>query len=212
MKGGLPLALAAALAGLPASGCGPRRVSAPQEPQSPAMVVLLADPESGKTGRARIANDHGRVELAAERQSTVVSANGSPSAVTVMSDDEVTRIFGGAIAALPPAPKHFTLYFQFESDQLTAESVALVPEILQAVKSLEVPEVAVVGHTDTMGTERANFDLGLKRGNTVRALLVDAGLAESTIEVTSHGEGDLLVRTGNNKAEPRNRRVEIAVR
>jgi outer membrane protein OmpA-like peptidoglycan-associated protein len=176
------------------------------------MVVLLADSDSGKAGRVRISNEHGRVELAAERQSTVVSADGAPSAVTVMSDEEVTRIFGGAIAALPPPPKHFTLYFQFESDKLTPESVALVPEILQAVQALEVPEVAVVGHTDTMGTDKANWELGLKRGNTVRGLLVDAGLAETTIEVTSHGEADLLIRTGNNKAEPRNRRVEIAVR
>ena len=200
------------LMGALASGCGPKRVAATPQPESPAMVVLLADPDSGKTGRARVANNHGRVELAAERQSTVVTAKGAPAAITVMSEEDVTRVFGSALAALPPAPRHFTLYFQFESDKLTAESVALVPEILQAVKVLEVPEVVVVGHTDTMGTPKANYDLGLKRATTVRGLLVDAGLAASTIEVTSHGEGDLLVRTGNGKAEPRNRRVEIAVR
>jgi len=176
------------------------------------MVVLLADPESGKTGRARISNDHGRVELAAERQATVVTANGAPAAVTVMSEEDVARVFGSALAALPPAPRHFILYFQFESDKLTDESVALVPEILQAVKALEVPEVVVVGHTDTMGTRKANYELGLLRASTVRGFLVDAGLAATTIEVTSHGEGDLLVQTGNGKAEPRNRRVEIAVR
>ena len=101
------------------------------------MVVLLADPESGRTGRARITDDHGRVELAAERQSTVVTANGAPAPVTVMSDAEVAQVFGSALAALPPAPRHFTLYFEFESDKLTAESVALVPEILGAVKVLE---------------------------------------------------------------------------
>jgi peptidoglycan-associated lipoprotein len=141
-----------------------------------------------------------------------VAANGAPAPVTVMSDAEVAEVFGSALAALPPAPRHFTLYFEFESDQLTAESVALVPEILDAVKVLEVPEVVVVGHTDTMGAKKANFELGLKRATTVRGLLIDAGLAESTVEVTSHGEGDLLIQTGNNKAEPRNRRVEIAVR
>ena len=46
----------------------------------------------------------------------------------------------------------------------------------------------------------------------VRALLVDAGLAASTIEVTSHGEGDLLIRTLDETPEPRNRRVEISVK
>jgi outer membrane protein OmpA-like peptidoglycan-associated protein len=52
----------------------------------------------------------------------------------------------------------------------------------------------------------------MKRASSVRDLLVKAGLNPSTIDVTSHGEGDPLVRTPDNRAEPRNRRVEITVR
>ena len=129
-----------------------------------------------------------------------------------MSEADVKRLFGGALAALPPAPRHFILHFGFESDTLTAESIALLPEILRAVKALSVPEVVVVGHTDTMGDLRANLALGLKRAISVRSILVEAGFAPSTIEVTSHGEADLLVKTPNNTPEPRNRRVEITVR
>ena len=40
-----------------------------------------------------------------------------------------------------------------------------------------MPEVAVVGHTDTMGDAKANIALGLKRAMTVRNILVQAGLA-----------------------------------
>jgi peptidoglycan-associated lipoprotein len=104
------------------------------------------------------------------------------------------------------------LHFQFESDALTEESTALLPEILRTVKGLSVPEVVVIGHTDTMGDPRANLALGLKRAISVRGILVDAGLASSTIEVTSHGEADLLVKTPDNTPEPRNRRVGITVR
>ena len=129
-----------------------------------------------------------------------------------MSEADVTRLFGAALAALPPAPRHFTLHFQFESDALTGESTALVPEIHLTVKGLSVPEVIVVGHTDTMGDRRANLALGLKRAISVRDILVEAGLPESTIEVTSHGEADLLVKTPQNTPERRNRRVEITVR
>jgi outer membrane protein OmpA-like peptidoglycan-associated protein len=124
----------------------------------------------------------------------------------------VNRLFGNALAALPPAPRHFTLQFQFESDALTGASAALVPEILRTVKGLSVPEVVVVGHTDTMGDPRANLALGLKRAISVRTILVKAGLAQSTIAVTSHGEADLLVKTPNDTPGPRNRRVEITVR
>ena len=89
---------------------------------------------------------------------------------------------------------------------------ALLPQILSTVKQRTIPEVLVVGHTDTMGTPRANIDLGLVRANTVRTMLVQVGLDASTIEVRSHGESDLLVKTPDETPEPRNRRVEISVR
>jgi outer membrane protein OmpA-like peptidoglycan-associated protein len=124
----------------------------------------------------------------------------------------VQRVFGSALAALPPPARHFTLYFRFESDELTDESRALVPEILSTVKQRSDPEVAVIGHTDTMGTPRTNVELGLKRAATVLDLLVAAGLDQSTVEAISHGEGNLLIQTADETPEPRNRRVEITVR
>jgi outer membrane protein OmpA-like peptidoglycan-associated protein len=70
----------------------------------------------------------------------------------------------------------------------------------------------IVGHTDTMGERKSNVALGLKRAMAVRAILVQAGLLPSLVDVTSHGESDLLVKTRDNTPEPRNRRVEITVR
>jgi outer membrane protein OmpA-like peptidoglycan-associated protein len=124
----------------------------------------------------------------------------------------VERIFGDALSALPPAPRRFTLYFRFESDELTDQSKALIPEILAAVKAHAVQDVVVVGHTDTMGTQRANYALGLKRALMVRNLLVDAGLNGSAIDATSIGELDPVVKTPDETPEPRNRRVDISVR
>ncbi|HXT28481.1 MAG TPA: OmpA family protein, partial [Vicinamibacterales bacterium] len=89
---------------------------------------------------------------------------------------------------------------------------ALVPTILDAVKALSVPEVVIIGHTDTMGEAKSNLALGLRRANAVRSILVQAGLPPATVDVTSHGEADLLVKTRDNTPEPRNRRVEITVR
>jgi len=100
----------------------------------------------------------------------------------------------------------------FESDQLTADSRALLPQVLQAVKEFPFADVAVIGHTDTTGSAASNVELGLRRANVVRQLLLDAGLEGSIIDVTSHGEVDPLVPTPDETAEPRNRRVEIAVR
>lgn len=203
------------IAAVVTAGCGARRAAKPSEPAlplPPALVVLLPDPETGTTGRIHVSNGLGAVDLSNPRTSTHVTGDTRPGVITTMSEADITRVFGAALAALPPAPRHFTLQFRFESDTLTTESTALVPEILAAVKALPVPEVIVIGHTDTMGDKRANLALGLKRANSVRDILATAGLALSTIEVSSHGEADLLIKTPDNRPEPRNRRVEITVR
>jgi outer membrane protein OmpA-like peptidoglycan-associated protein len=191
------------------SACGPKRVRAPERPQD--LVVLLPDPD-GRVGRATVTNQAGSIELSSARESILVSATQPLTMVTMLSEGDVRRMFGDLLSTLPPPPRHFTLYFLFESDELTDQSKALVPDILQAVKDFPSPEVLVIGHTDTTGRADANVDLGLKRAGVVRKLLVDAGLESSFVEVTSHGETDLLVPTADETLEPRNRRVEITVR
>jgi outer membrane protein OmpA-like peptidoglycan-associated protein len=210
MRRARPLVIPCVLVGALTIACGPRRVAAPAAP-APAVVVLLPDAD-GKVGRVRVFNEFGSAELTSERQAVNASADRRPGAVTTMSEADVKRAFGTALAALPQPPRYFTLYFQFESDRLTEQSRALLPEILKTVRERSMPEVTVVGHTDTMGSSDANIQLGLKRASTVRKILVEAGLDPALVDVTSHGEADLLMRTPDRTAELHNRRVEISVR
>jgi len=205
------LAVLTTLAAAVVVACGPKHMPQPALP-APSLIALLPDPDTGRTGRVRVSNEFGATDLTAERQATSTAADRRPSPATTMNNTDVARQFGTALAALPPTPRHFTLYFQFESDLLTEQSRALLPEIKKTVTSLAVPEIVVVGHTDTLGNEVRNYELALKRATLVRNLLIASGLDPALIEVASHGEADLLVRTPNETAEPRNRRVEIAVR
>jgi outer membrane protein OmpA-like peptidoglycan-associated protein len=177
-----------------------------------AVVVLLPEPEGGAVGRASVSNTAGAVDLDSGRDATRVRVNEAPGRVSTMSDADVQRLFGDALGALPPPTRRFVLNFRFESDKLTDESSTLVPEILAVVRERSLANVAVTGHTDTMGTPQANYQLGLKRATMVRNLLIRAGLEAARIEVSSLGETDPLVPTADNTAEPRNRRVDIAVR
>jgi outer membrane protein OmpA-like peptidoglycan-associated protein len=206
------LAFVAAFAAALEVACAAKH-AAPAPPETErTLVVLLPDSDTGVTGRAFVSNSSGNTDLNAARDSSTATPSAAPTAVTTMSEEEVQRVFGETLAALPMAPVHFTLLFKFESDELTDESRALLPEILNTVKERTIPEVLVVGHTDTMGTPRANIELGLTRANTVRNLLIQVGLDPSLIEVRSHGESDLLVKTPDETPEARNRRVEISVR
>jgi outer membrane protein OmpA-like peptidoglycan-associated protein len=221
-----------AVAAVLGSACArPRAIVSPQ-PVHEDVIVLLPDAD-GSIGRATVTTAAGTVELAGARASTVVLRGPSraqpataarrrgldadltttaPPQVRTMSEADVRETFGSAIGALPPAPQHFTLFFRFNSEELTDESRTLVGEVLETVKARPFADVVVRGHTDTTGAGARNFTLGLKRANAVRTLLVQNGLDRSSIDVASHGESELLVPTADNTFEPRNRRVEITVR
>ncbi len=196
-----------------ASGSAPRTPQAsPPAREGQDLLVLLRDPGTGAVGRAVVSNAQGQVDLQAMRESTRVGPGVAPTPPAVLSEREVERIFGPALDGLPAAARHFTLFFKFESEQLTDESQRLVQEVLREVMSRPVPDVIAVGHTDTTGQARANVLLGLRRANAVRTMLIKAGLTSAAIQVGSHGEAELLVPTADGQFEPRNRRVEITVR
>jgi outer membrane protein OmpA-like peptidoglycan-associated protein len=193
--------------------CAPRQARVPGSASKEAtLVVLLPDPATGIVGRASASNKAGSADLAKAGDATLVPIGKGPSRVKTMSQPELEKQFGELLSALPPAPQYFTLFFRFESDELTAESRALVPDVLKAVKGRPAPEVIVTGHTDTTGSAASNLELGMKRAMMVRALLVEAGLDSTAIETVSHGEAVLLVKTPDDTYESRNRRVEITIR
>jgi len=200
--------------GFLASACVPKRARTPQPASTAAstdLVVLLPDPGTTTAGRAIVSNPYGRLELAEAGAAARISHGSAPESTT-LDEEEIQRLFGDALASLPPAPQHFVLYFRFDSEELTDESRRLVQDVLTVVKQRSDPEVVAIGHTDTTGDPGSNFTLGLDRANRVRTLLVGAGVDASLIEVSSLGESDLRVRTADNVLEPRNRRVEISVR
>jgi len=191
------------------SACAMR--SANGQRQGQAVVILLPDPEDGTVGRIVVTNPAGQAELSSARASTRVTITRAPR-IRTLSESSVNRQFGEILATLPPPPRHFVLSFRFDSEALTDEGQRLLPDVLQSVKSYPVPEVVVIGHTDTTGTPQSNAELGMRRANAVRNLLVQAGLSPEAIDVRSHGEAELLVPTADNVFEPRNRRVEVTVR
>ena len=176
------------------------------------LVVLLGDPDDGHLGAAMVTTPAGAVELTMEHGATRVVAGQAPSPQAAIADGDVQRIFGDALAARPPAPRQFLLYFQTGGDVLTPESQALLPQIVAFVRGRATADVTVIGHTDTTGTAPNNTALGLRRAILIRDQLLTAGLTESQVDYASHGEMDLLVATADNVAEPRNRRVEVSVR
>ncbi len=110
----------------------------------------------------------------------------------------------------PAAPRVYVLYFVEGSTDLAPGS----GPILEALRAAVTPgaEVQITGHTDTTGSPDVNDKLSLERAVEIRAALVKQGLPVENAKVVGRGERELRTPTGDNVAEPANRRVEVILR
>ena len=176
------------------------------------LVVLLPHPDTGEIGAATVTAAGTTVDLAESGVGTRVRDESEPTEPSEISTNEVDRIFGAALEARTLPPLSYLLYFDTGSEELTPESLRLVPEILEQIRGRPLADATVIGHTDRLGTTESNANLGMQRAVLVRDLLVANGMNPTLVEVASHGEGDLLVPTADGEAEARNRRVEVTIR
>jgi outer membrane protein OmpA-like peptidoglycan-associated protein len=133
-------------------------------------------------------------------------------AAATSSQEQVQKVFGGALAAQPILPGHFRLYFESDSDVLTPASAQEYKQVFEDIKQRPAYQVEVIGHTDTFAAKDYNQRLSLQRAEAIKLRLMHDGLDPKSISVAGRGELDLAVKTPDGVHEPRNRRVEITVR
>jgi outer membrane protein OmpA-like peptidoglycan-associated protein len=172
-------------------------------------VVLLPE----KDGRsAAVTVRQGNEEVVLDKPYAAAHQTTSGPRAYRSSPQEVEARFAAALAAQPSRPASFTLYFVEGGDQFTDASKQVLAGVLAEIAKHPVPDIVVVGHTDSVGSIATNDALALRRAETVRAMLIAQGLAPASIVAVGRGKRELLVPTPDGVAEPRNRRVEIVVR
>jgi OmpA family protein len=176
------------------------------------VIVLL--PDDGKvSGEVTVVNAQGSQVLSRSWQSVeIAGSHGRPARPIVLDETMVQRVFGGVISAMPLPPVHYLLYFELDSAELLPDSQLLLPAIAKAIKERHPAQLSVVGHTDTVDSAEYNYQLGLLRARAVPELLASQGAAPASIEISSRGKTDLLVKTPDQTLEPRNRRAEVTIR
>ncbi|HYB44133.1 MAG TPA: OmpA family protein [Candidatus Methylomirabilis sp.] len=206
-------AAALSVAALLLAGCASPPPPPPpaQAPPRDDLYVLLPSAD-GKTGAALAVTHAGSEQVLAtpyaaariKQEGRIESGTATPA--------EVGQVFGDALAALPPRPVSYLLYFVEGKDELTPESRQVVQQIFAEIARRPSPEIVVIGHTDRVGSVAFNDKLSLQRANRMRDELIKLGIPADRIEVAGRGEREPLVPTDDEVPEPRNRRVEISVR
>ena len=180
----------------------------PAAPAKKAYVVLLQSPD-GTTGQIVVDGPKGRQVVDQAKTGVTLDGATAPAPVT---DDVLARDFGDAMTARPMLPKRYLLYFDTGGTRLTAESLALVPQIIAESTKRPAVDISIIGHTDTVGKPDLNERLALARAQSVAELMTSRGLKPLALTVESHGERNLLIQTPDETPEPRNRRVEVSLR
>jgi outer membrane protein OmpA-like peptidoglycan-associated protein len=197
----------AALLAAALTGCA----QAPTAPATTPALFAVIPAADGHVGAVVVEKDGKRQVVDTAYGAAKVGADGSTQPMT-LSQDEVKKSFGPTLAALPGKPASFVLHFLEGRDELTPESKAELDKVFAELKRRPLPDIVVIGHTDTVGTLTFNDRLSLARAERVRDMMVGMGIPASRIEVAGRGKRELIVQTDDNVSEARNRRVEINVR
>jgi OmpA-OmpF porin, OOP family len=105
----------------------------------------------------------------------------------------------------PPPPMTYTVYFDYNSSQLTPAAREVVRFVADGYKARPPGPVQVTGYTDPSGSAGYNQRLSLRRANAVAAELQSDGVPQSALVVSGQGE------SSNEPTPGQDRRVDVTV-
>jgi outer membrane protein OmpA-like peptidoglycan-associated protein len=193
-----------ALAAL-AAGCATTPKNVP-----PALFAVVPGAD-GHVGAIVVHTDGGARVIDTAYGAQRIRSDGSAQA-SKLTPAEVRREFGTTLDALPGKPATFMLYFLEGKDELTVESKAEMEKVFGELRRRPLPDIVVIGHTDTVGGLAFNDRLSLARAERLREMMIGLGIPSERITAAGRGKREVLIPTEDNVSEPRNRRVEINVR
>lgn len=103
-----------------------------------------------------------------------------------------------------------TVNFAFNRADLSPEAMRILDAQANFIRQFPEVRFKVFGHTDLVGSQSYNYNLGMRRAKAVVNYLVGKGISRSRLEaVVSYGKTRPLIQT--NQPEVRNRRTVTEV-
>ncbi len=101
------------------------------------------------------------------------------------------------------------LNFDFDKSNVKPQYFELLNNLKDFIEQNNY-EVTIVGHTDSVGSNQYNFGLSRRRAESVKAKLLEFGLAEERIVgIEAMGEEQPIATNDTNEGRAQNRRVEF---
>jgi outer membrane protein OmpA-like peptidoglycan-associated protein len=103
------------------------------------------------------------------------------------------------------------LIFAQGKSAIDSKSYASLNEIAQMMKENTTMEIQLEGHTDNIGSPKANLSLSQERVDAVKKYLVSKGIHRNRIQTKAFGGTQPLANEMTPEARAKNRRVEMRI-
>ena len=101
------------------------------------------------------------------------------------------------------------ILFDFNSSSLSDAAKASLAEFAEVLKATADADVAILGHTDNVGSEKANQSVSEKRAKAVANFLVEQGVESQIKDVFGMSYNQPIASNDTEEGKAQNRRVEV---
>jgi OmpA-OmpF porin, OOP family len=102
-------------------------------------------------------------------------------------------------------------FFDFDKSALKPEGKAKLDDLVSKLAGVNLEVIVAVGHTDSVGTDKYNDKLSMRRAQAVKAYLVSKGIEANRIYTEGKGERQPIADNRTSAGRAKNRRTEIEV-
>ena len=138
---------------------------------------------------------------------TVIEESTDGVMATPIAEDDLTA--EEMLEQTDTALANRTIYFEFDSANLTDESLNILEVHGNFIADNGNVHVRLEGHADERGSREYNIGLGDRRAQSVRRVLLVQGASSDQIETISYGEEQPVASGHDEESWARNRRVEL---
>lgn len=111
-----------------------------------------------------------------------------------------------------PIPRRLVLEgvnFDFDKATLRKEDRDIIDQNAADLKEWGDIKVEISGHTDSVGSDRYNQKLSLRRAESVRTYLISKGIPAERLSIKGYGESQPIADNATEEGRFQNRRVEL---
>ena len=101
------------------------------------------------------------------------------------------------------------VFFDFGKSDLKAEGKESLDGLIEDLKKSDVKKIVLTGHTDSIGSDSFNMNLGKRRAQTVRNYLVGKGVNAKKVLVQSQGKRQPAYTNETEEGRAKNCRVVV---